>query len=253
MSEYTSAHPTAPIVSGSESGSALRGRDLDQTGHSSWSTILIPPPAALHEPSASSRAMSGTSSPGSSRSWPPGRLAVRPDGACRRSRRRSEGGWRPFAGAPSQRTVGSSRTFRTIANSATGRGGRRPAGVLERELSDESRIPGRPCPVGQGDQLVERLGIRVTDRSKPAEVAGPRDQCGAYLSRLYDASIHDVPFEDDEGRNWIPLACSTSRREKVCCRAALPGDAESPGRRPAGARDVGTDRCVATHLGILVA
>jgi hypothetical protein len=51
--------------------------------------------------------------------------------------------------------------------------------ILERELAHESRIPCHPRPVGEGDQLVERVGVRVADGSKSADVTGPGLLMGA--------------------------------------------------------------------------
>lgn len=87
------------------------------------------------------------------------------------------------------------REFRRFVEEADGQ-----ARVPKREVSHESRIPGRPRSIGQGDELVNRLGIRVADRAKSAEVPRSRDQRSSYLSSLRDASGDDVPIENNEGR-----------------------------------------------------
>ena len=108
--------------------------------------------------------------------------------------------WRALA-----KDCASSRTFKTIAKSAAHvqEADGQPC-ILERELPDKAWIPCRPCPIGERDQLVERVPVRFADRSNPTEITRSRDQRSAHLPCLHDAAVHDVPIEHDEGGQLDP-------------------------------------------------
>ena len=116
------------------------------------------------------------------------------------------------------------------------------AGVFQCELSHEDGIPGRPCPIAQGDQLIERIAVGIADGVKSAEIAWTGDQGSTHLTCLSDAASHHVTVEDDERRD---LATPCVQHVAAAEGLLLARMSQSPQHACVGARqdpcEVGTD------------